>query len=173
MPEEKREILAEGCEEYPLPIVFIENLFMLSWILLGAFLCRMAVPVAGWIYLAFGLTMAGWVMRVVVCGNCYYHGKLCHVGWGKLSALYCRPGDISRFGKGMGGAMIPVFYGLMAVVPLVFGILSAVKSFSILKAGLILLFLFLVLMSSFVLRKKGCEACRMRNVCPGSAAKLS
>ena len=171
MTKEKKEIFENGLDEYPISTVFIENLFMFLWIAIGAFLCWMLVPLIGWIYLIFELTMVLFVMRILVCKHCYYHGKLCHTGWGKLSAIYCQQGELSHFGCGIGGAIIPIFYGAMALLPLIFGIISIINTYSFFKICIIIIFLFVVVMSSFTLRKRSCEICKMKNMCPGSAAK--
>ncbi len=171
MTKEKTETLAKGLDEYPISTVIVENLFVFLWIAVGAYLCWKLVPMIGWIYLAFGLAMVLCVMRVLVCKNCYYHGKLCHTGWGKLSALYCRQGELSQFCCGFAGTIIPLFYGSMTLFPLILGTISIVKAFSLFGLCTIVVFLFIAVMSSYILRKRSCTVCRMRNMCPGSAAK--
>ena len=171
MVEEKKEIFEQGLDEYPMSIVIIENLFIFLWLVVGTILCRAFSQLAGWLYLAFGLIMVLVVMRILVCKNCYYHGKQCHTGWGKLSAVYCKQGELNRFGCGIDGVTPPIFYGLMALAPLIFGIISMVQSFLISTMIVLIIFLLIVVISSFVLRKKACAICKMKNLCPGSAAK--
>ncbi len=170
MTKEKKELFQEGREEFPVSTMVVENLFIFLWMTLGAFLCWQFEPLVGWIYLAFGFTMVLVVMRILVCKNCYYHGKRCHTGWGKLSALYCEQGEVERFGCGAGGAIVPMFYGSMALLPLVLGTITTVKAFTLIKIIQLAVFLFIVVMSSFTLRKKACAVCKMKNICPGSAA---
>jgi hypothetical protein len=171
MTKEKKVFFTDGFFEFPLSMVIIENLFMLLWIVVGAYICWEFVPLYGFSYLGFGLSMVYYVMRILVCRNCYYYGKMCHTGWGKLSKLYCKKGDVEQFGKGFNGLVIPLFYGSMALLPLILGIISLYKNFSIFKIVVLIIFLFIVVMSSFILRKKGCAKCKMRNICPGSASK--
>jgi len=147
--EEK--IFQDGLEEYPISTIIIENLFMFLWIAYGTFLCWILVPLVAWIYLAFGLIMVLCVMRILVCKNCYYHGKRCHLGWGKLSAMYCKQGELTHFGCGFSGAIIPIVYGSMALLPLIFGIISIFKTFSLINICTIVIFLLIVIMSSFTL----------------------
>jgi hypothetical protein len=168
MAIKQKELFEDGLDEYPLGTVVIENLFMVLWLMIGTYLCWLLKPVVAWGYLVFGLVMVLAVMRVLVCRNCYYHGKRCHTGWGKVSALYCNQGEISGFGCGVGGAIIPVFYGSIALVPLVLGVISTVKDFSLIKIGVLVGFLVIVIMSSVTLRKKSCGVCKMKGVCPGS-----
>ena len=161
----------QGRERYPLSTVIIENLFFVLWLGIGATLMWGFMPALAVAYVIFGVVMMGVVMRISVCGSCYYHNKMCHTGWGKLSALYCRQRDLSRFGKGFSGALIPLFYGSMAVAPLVLGGISTARHFTPLKGALVALFVFVVVMSSVVLRKKSCATCKMRDICPGAAVK--
>jgi hypothetical protein len=115
--------------------------------------------------------MVLYVMRILVCRNCFYYNKRCHTGWGKLSAIYCQQGELNDFGRGIGGAIIPIFYGLMALVPFVLAVISMIQHFSIIIMSLAIVFLFIVVMSSVVLRKKSCVTCQMKHICPGSAAR--
>ena len=164
-------MFTDGLDKFPISTVFVENLFMLLWIVTGTFICWISVPLIGWIYLTFGLSMVLCIMRILVCKNCYYHGKLCHTGWGKLSAIYCKQGELNHFGCGVSGKIIPIFYGSMALLPLIIGIISIINNFSVFRICILILFLFVVVMSSFTLRKKSCEICKMKLICPGSAAK--
>jgi hypothetical protein len=161
----------EGLEEYPVSAVLVENVFMFLWIAVGTFLCWIFLPIVAWIYLLFGLIMVLWVMRILVCKSCYYHGKRCHTGWGKLSAIYCQQGELGDFGSGIGGAIIPIFYGSMVLLPLILGVISIIQGSSLLKISMVLTFLFIAIMSSVVLRKKTCAVCKMKHICPGCAAK--
>ncbi len=171
MSKEESKLFDGGLEEYPISTVIIENTLMLLWLLIGSYLCGTISPLTGWIYLGFGLSMVLVVMRILVCGNCYYHGKICHTGWGKLSALYCKQGDIRQFGCGAGGAIVPGFYGSMALLPVVLGIISLVQSFSILNLAIMLSFIVIVILSSHTFRKKACVQCKMKDICPGSLDK--
>jgi hypothetical protein len=160
-----------GLEEYPFSTVIIENTLILIWILTGAYLCYSLFPVIGWIYLIFGFSMVLVIMRILVCRNCYYYGKMCHTGWGKLSALYCKQGEITHFGCGLAGKMIPIFYGSMTIIPIIIGIISLVISFSLILLIALLIFITVAILSSITLRKKACEKCKMKMICKGSMAK--
>ncbi len=160
-----------GLEKYPFSTVIIENALILSWILSGSYLCKLFLPVLGWVYLVFGMSMVLVVMRILVCKNCYYHGKMCHTGWGKLSALYCKQGEITRFGCGFTGKMIPLFYASMTFIPIIFGVVSIVMNFSFLSMSVLVVFLGVAMLSSFTFRKKACGQCKMKIICQGSLAK--
>lgn len=166
-----KELYVKGLESYPASTVILENALMFIWLLTGSYLCYTISEIFGWAYLGFSFSMVFVVMRIVVCRNCYYHGKVCHTGWGKLSALYAKQGEITRFGCGFSGKLIPVFYGSIFLIPLVLGILNAVPNFNLIDFSVLFLFATSAVLSSFTLRKKSCSVCKMKNICPGAASK--
>ncbi len=161
-------LYSEGLEQFPLKTVVTENGLYLLWFALGAYLCWRFMPVIGFVYLGFGVLMSGYIMRIIVCGNCYYYGKGCHTGWGKLSAMFCKKGDIENFGAGISGVVIPFFYGSMALVPVVFSVIVNIRSFSAVLTALTVVFVFVVYMSAYKFRTAACSVCKMKYVCPGS-----
>jgi len=167
----EKELYQDGFEEYPKSTVFIENIFMFLWIIFGSYLCWTFMPLIGWIYLGFGFVMVLFIMRILVCKNCYYHGERCHTGWGKLSAVYCKMGDLRQFGRGLSGIIVPIFYTSLALIPLILGAISLVREFSIIKICIFMTYLLISMTSSFIQRKKSCSKCKMKDICPGTAAK--
>ena len=98
----KVNIFEQGLEEYPKVSIVLENLLMVIWIAIGTLACWFLHPLIAWIYLALAIIMVGVVLRKLVCTNCYYYGKWCHTGWGKLSALLFKQGDMEKFSMGIG-----------------------------------------------------------------------
>jgi len=84
-------------EQYPKSSAVIGNLAMLLWITLGTIACWFFSPLIAGIYLAFAVLMVFIVLRKLVCTNCCYYGKWCSIGWGKLSAVFFKKGDIEKF----------------------------------------------------------------------------
>ncbi len=167
----KVKLFDDGQERYSLLTVIVENTLILTWILTGGYLCKTLFPIIGLIYLIYGFSMVLVVMRILVCRNCYYYGKLCHTGWGKLSSLYCKQGEITRFGCGFSGKIIPIFYASMTFIPLIMGIISIAMKFSIFNLIILLIFFATAFLSSFSIRKKACVKCKMKEICQGSLDK--
>jgi len=105
-----------GLEEHPKSIAVIGNLIMLLWISLGTVACWFFNPIVAGVYLAFAVVMVFIVLRKLVCTNCYYYGKWCPIGWGKLSALFFRKGSIEKFSTGIGVKLAPLTYGLLTLI---------------------------------------------------------
>jgi hypothetical protein len=106
-------------------------------------------------------------LRKAVCTHCYYYGKWCSAGWGKLSALLFSQGDIARFNTCIGTKSAPFVYGLLLLVPLVFGVISLIQKFTLAKIIVLALLLFVAIYSGTVNRKKACAICKMKLICPG------
>lgn len=172
MNEQKELIIYEqGAEEYSRTGIFFGNFIMLLWIAAGTFGCWFLSPLAAWIYFAFAIIMVGIVLRKIVCTNCYYYDKWCSIGWGKLSALFFKKGDIEDFSSSTGLKIAPITYGLLTLIPLILIIISFFKGFLISKLIVLILLLVISFWSGTVSRKKTCALCKMRIICPGSAVK--
>lgn len=146
---------------------------MAAWVALGTIGCWFLSPLGAWLYLAFAIIMVGVVLRRLVCVDCYYYGKWCATGWGKLSALMFAKGDERRFGSGLGQRLAPITYGLLIAVPVVFIATSFFADHEPLLSRIIVLVLLLAVSfySGSISRKKTCSLCKMRLVCAGSAVK--
>ena len=160
-----------GLEEHPKSIAVIGNVIMLLWISLGTVACWFFNPIVAGVYLAFAVVMVFIVLRKLVCTNCYYYGKWCPIGWGKLSALFFRKGSIEKFSTGIGVKLAPLTYGLLTLIPLVLIIISIIREFTVVKAAVLVLLILVSIYSGAVSRKNSCMKCKMRLICPGCAVK--
>ena len=161
-------ICEQGLEEFPKSQIILGNLIMLLWIALGTAACWFLYPLAAWIFLPVALIMVFVVLRWLVCRNCYYYGKWCPIGWGKLSALLFKQGSIENFSKSPGVKLAPLTYGLLSLIPLVLIIIALVKDFTVPKVVILILLLLVSGYSAVGNRKKSCANCKMRTICPGA-----
>lgn len=162
-------IYDQGIEQYSKVTVIFGNFMMLLWIALGTIACRFLCPLVAWIYFAFAIIMVYVVLRKLVCTNCYYYGKLCAMGWGKLSALLFKKGNIKDFKTSIGVKLAPLTYGLLSIIPLILVVISIFLGFSIFKIVILVLLLLVSFYSGAISRKKTCAECKMKLMCPGSA----
>ena len=166
MKETESIALAEGLEEYPKRTIIFGNLVMLLWLALGtlaAYFISLKVAIA---YLTVAILVVYFLLRKLVCANCYYYGKWCATGWGKLSALFFPQGNIEKFGTGIGVKLAGPIYGLLSLIPLVFIIISMIQKFAIIKLIVLVLLLGVSFYSRFLSRGKACVNCKMRSICP-------
>jgi len=154
-------------ELYPVWIILIANLVPLL-IYLSGFLIMIRL---GWVaavsYLIFVALME---FRVISrhCINCYYWGKLCAFGKGRISSLFFKKGNAVKFcEKEMTWKdMIPDI--LVSAIPFVTAIILFVFRF---EFRLLIPFLVLILMTTmgnaFVRGRLACKYCKQREMgCP-------
>jgi hypothetical protein len=165
------QIYKQGLESFSLPRIIFANVLMLVWIVLGTIACWFVYPMVAWIYLGATIIMIFVVLRKLVCTNCYYYGKQCALGWGKLSALFFSQGSIDQFSTCVGIKAAPITYGLLTLIPLVFCIVALVQEVTVLKVVVLVLLLAVSVYSGAISRKMACTNCKMRLICPGSAAQ--
>ena len=158
-------------ENYPAWIIFTCNLVSLAIYGIGAGILS---GVSLWIsaaYLVFCLWLELRVMRKS-CVNCFYYGKNCGTGKGRLCARLFKRGDPQAFAEKEASwkALLPDL--LVSLIPLISGIVLSFLNFSWLR--LILLAVLVALASGgtgFIRGNLLCKYCEQgRRGCP--AAKL-
>ncbi len=160
-----------GRESFPFLWILGENLlYLTSWGLATFLLWPVwrwsGFPVLAVLWLAL-LLVFQILLKKHICTGCYYYGKGCHLGWGKLAAALFKP-DSGNFELGF---KLTYFYMVTPPVILVTAGIYALMAHPG-RTYVILLFLFVVVNGiSFPVRKAGCSACVLREVCLGSAVK--
>jgi len=169
MKEEK--LYKEGLEDYPIGCVIGQNILFLTYFGIGFMgmlpLRIYGFPIISVLYALFLIIMLLLVLRKHLCTHCYYYGKLCSTGWGKLSVL--------MFGKNSGNYQLGVKLAgvtwiLATAIPIVGIILALILEYS--PSNLTFLILFILLTPvNFVSHRKACKKCKMRFICPASMAR--
>jgi len=160
-----------GCdkafEDYPLCIVFASNLVSISLYAVGAFIMsRVGLLWAG-LYLLYVLVLE---LRLLSggCVNCFYYGRWCAFGRGKLSSLLFKRGDAKKFmAREIGWKdIIPDF--LVSIIPMVAAVALLVMRFSWLMLGLLVVIFLLGFPGTGMVRGLlACKYCRQRELgCP-------
>jgi len=154
-------------ECFPLWMVAIADVVALGIYILGAYIMFKLGAVWGWLYLICCLIVEIRVMRIS-CIHCYYYGKLCGLGRGKLASLFFGKGDPKKFleKKVTWKELIPDL--LVSLVPFVIGICIIFKGFN--WSILILLMILLLLTTfgnGFVRSNFACKYCKQKELgCP-------
>ena len=169
MKEEK--LYKEGLGNYPIGCVIGQNIFFLAYFGIG-FIGMLPLRIHGFpiisvLYALFLIIMLLFVLRKHLCTHCYYYGKLCSTGWGKLSALMFKKNSGNYQ---LGVKLAGITWILATAIPIVGIILALVLDYS--PSNLIFLILFILLAPvNFINHKKACKKCKMRFICPASMAK--
>jgi hypothetical protein len=103
------------------------------------------------------------VLRKHLCTNCYYYGKWCHSGWGKLASLMFKKNSGSwKFGI----KLARFTWAVLMILPIIGMIVVIITSKAYLEKELSLLTIFLILGSyQFSLHIRDCSKCKMRAAC--------
>ena len=154
-------------ESYPLWIVLLSNLhsFLLYW--LGfAIMLRIGI-VFSLLYLAYILVLEIRLLKTH-CVDCYYWDRDCGFGKGRISALFFKKGDVSRFcSKGIKPTdMIPDL--LVSLIPILKGIVLIIVKFDfLLLAAVLVMILLTTTGNGFIRGRLVCRYCKQRDLgCP-------
>lgn len=154
-------------ENYPGWIVLLSNLVSLSIYFIGAYILSGLGLFFSLLYILYCLLMEIRLLKDG-CVNCYYYGKNCGFGKGRLSALFFKQGDISKFTqrKMDWKDMIPDL--MVSVFPLVGGIILLIIDFSwIILALMIVLVMLSMAGNAFIRGSLTCSGCKQRELgCP-------
>lgn len=154
-------------ENYPLWIIFSTNLLSIAIYLIGIFIIYKLGIFWLILYLIYILILE---FRLISshCPGCYYYGKSCAFGRGKLSSLCFKKMNSKEFCKRKitWKSLIPDF--LVSIIPIIVGITLLVINFSWLMLFLILaLFLLVSVGNGFVRGRLACKFCMQRKIgCP-------
>ncbi len=154
-------------EDYPLWIVLLSNLLSISIYIIGAYIISGLGLIYSVIYLFYCLFLEIRILKIS-CTNCYYYGKACGFGKGKISALFFKKGDTSKFNEREINwkDMIPDM--LIFIIPLIAGILILIYNFSWFILLLIIILLILSFAGNAIIRGfLTCKMCKQRESgCP-------
>ena len=153
-------------ENYPLKIVFFSNLLTISIYIIGAFIIYQVGWLYSTLYVIYCLILEIKLLKTG-CVNCYYYGKTCGFGKGRLSALFFKKGDPSKFTQKelKWKDMLPDM--LVFIVPTLAGIFLLLSNFTWLILALILVLLTLSLFGNALIRGLTCNKCKQRDLgCP-------
>jgi hypothetical protein len=158
-------------ERFPIWIVVLSNVVGMSIYLIGAsILAGFGLWLAGlYLLYCFGLELR---LLKGHCVDCYYYGKTCGFGKGKLCSWLFKKGDPRKFAevKISWATMLPDF--MVLAWPVVGGLILLVQNFTWLLVGILVLFVVLSLSGNALVRGSfTCKYCKQKALgCP--AAKL-
>jgi hypothetical protein len=154
-------------ENYPLWIVFFSNLVSILIYLIGALIIYRIGIFWLILYIIYVLILE---FRLVSrhCTDCYYYGKICPFGKGKISKIFFKKGDLKNFCKKQmtWKNILPDF--LVSLIPIIAGIVMLIKAFDWALLLLILALFILTFMGNATVRGKlSCKYCKQREIgCP-------
>jgi uncharacterized protein (DUF983 family) len=157
----------QAYENYPVWMVLGSNLLSISIYLIGAAILYQIGLIWLVLYVLFILLLE---LRLVKghCVDCYYYGKTCAFGKGRLSCMFFPKGTPDRFSRRMitWRDIVPDF--LLFIIPLLAGIALFIHTFSwILLLLIIALFSLGFIGNALVRGQIACRYCKQREIgCP-------
>lgn len=154
-------------ENYPPQFILISNIFQIIIYIIGAYIIYQFGIMWMFLYLAFILFLEIKLLRKS-CVNCYYYGKYCAFGKGKLCSLFFKKGDSKKFSsrKITCKNIIPDF--MVSIIPMILGIIRLIINFDWFLLALLLVLFFLVSFgNSFIRGSLACKYCKQKEIgCP-------
>jgi uncharacterized protein YacL len=169
---EKEKLYEKELEKYPLLGAIGQNLFFVIYFVIAfigmSFLQIANVPIVSIIFIIFISIMLIFFLRKHLCTHCFYYGKICATGWGKLAAsLFKKNSGNYELGR----KLASITWMLAMFFPLIGMIIALVLNWFSLTITLLLVAFIILSGINFFIHKKSCEKCKMRFVCPGSLVK--
>ena len=160
-------IKSNSYENFPAWIPFIAILISVIGYVIGAFILSGLGIIFSILYLFYCF---GAELLVVIrsCKDCWYYGKICGLGKGKIAPLFVKKGTTKKFADRDISVvhMIPDF--LVVILPLVGGAFLLILDFSILVLSLMVIFGVLFFGgTAFIRGTFACRYCKQKDIgCP-------
>ena len=154
-------------ENYPIGFVIGANIFQLLIYFIGAYIIYQIGLIWLILYILYIVILEIRLLKLS-CVNCYYYGKLCAFGRGKICSLSFKKGISQQFldKKITWKDLIPEF--ILSIVPIFIGIALLIKNFNWIILFLIVILLLLSFPVTGYLRGSlACKHCKQREIgCP-------
>ena len=168
----KQKLYEGGLEKYSLLGAIGQDLFFVIYFAIafvGMFSLQIAnISIVSIIYIVFICVMLIFVLRKHLCTHCFYYGKVCGTGWGKLAACLFKKNSGNYE---LGGKLAGITWMLAMFSPLIGMIVALILNWFSITITLLLVIFVILSGINFFAHKKSCERCKMRFICPGSTAR--
>jgi hypothetical protein len=151
------------CETYPKHVVVLRWIVLGAAFALGIYILTDIKHVLGIAYVIYSIIALTFILPLSRCAHCFYHGKLCNTGWGKVAAYLVAKGDESKYVKYYNYA---IFLHLLWIIPLLASFVQLIRERDLKSSIIFLAYLFVLLVEKIFLKKLGCIRCRLREICP-------
>lgn len=154
-------------ENFPIWIPLLSCVLSVAIYTLGAFIFYQLTFLLTIFYLLFCLWIEFRILQKS-CVNCYYYGKICGLGRGKLCPVFFKKGNPEKFQETeiSWKDLIPDF--LVLIFPLVGGIIALIMDFTWLVLVLMIVLAVLSLCGNAIIRGSlACKYCKQKELgCP-------
>jgi hypothetical protein len=131
--------------------------------ILGIFILSRIKPAWGIIYVLYALYALTLILPLSRCVNCFYYGRVCNTGWGKVAAYLHRKGDESKYTEHYGYA---ISLHLLWIVPLLASLFKLLTEKNLFFLIFFLVYIVILWLEKVGLKKLACRRCHQRDFCP-------
>jgi len=151
-------------DNFPIRTVVLSNLNSLTIYALGFLILERLGVIFSFLYLAYILAFEYRLIRVH-CTSCYYWGKRCGFGKGRISSLFFKKGDIARFCKNEMTFWDVIPDMLISLIPFIIGIVVLVLKFDfIILSALLVITALTTVGNGFIRGKLTCTYCKQKEL---------
>ena len=154
-------------ENFPTWMALLSSLVSISIYAIGAYVLSGIGILFSILYLIYCLWIEIRVLRVA-CVNCYYYGRVCGLGRGRVCSLFFKRGDPRKFVEREASLrqILPDF--MVSIFPIVGGIILLVRNFTWLLVAMLAILVILSFWGTAVIRGSfACKYCKQREIgCP-------
>lgn len=155
-------------DNYPLGIIAMRWLFIAAEMVLATYFAfTLTMFNMGFLFLIYGFISAFVLLPLIRCTRCYYYGKRCNFGWGKLVALFFPKADGGSFSSQYGYSLI---FWPLRIIPIGAGFIKIIdgfmNEFAFVPQGLLGIYFLVLFLQRKFYRKMACSRCRQRSICP-------
>jgi len=154
-------------EKFPLSIVLLANFISVLIYFIGIIIVLQIGLIWMIIYIIYIIILEISLLKKN-CVYCYYYGKRCAFGKGKLASFLFKKGDLKKLPKRQitWKDILPDF--LVSVIPILLGIILLILNFNWILIILIIILFFLAFIAIAIIRTiSSCKYCKQRELgCP-------
>jgi hypothetical protein len=151
------------CENYPKHIIVIRWIILLIAFALGIYVLLDLHHMLAIVYILYSVIALTLILPLSRCVSCFYHGKLCNTGWGRVAFYLFKKGDESKYVEHYNYA---IFLHLLWLFPLLVALLQLVRKRDVLALSILVIYLFILFVEKIVLKKLCCKRCHQKEFCP-------
>ena len=151
------------CENYPKYIIVIRWIVLSIAFALGIYILLGLHNMLAIIYIIYSVITLTLILPLSRCVSCFYYGKFCNTGWGKIAAYLFKKGDESKYVEHYNYA---IFLHLLWLIPLLVALLQLVRQRDLFALSIFAIYLFILFVEKIILKKLCCKRCHLREFCP-------
>ncbi len=145
----EKTLYGKGIERASTAYITFENILIIATIFLGFIgmwsIQLYSIPLLSIFYASFILYMLMFSLRKHLCTQCYYYGKSCHCGWGKLaSKLYKEKTGNQK----LGGVLAAITWSALMLIPIIAIVAILIIKFTYLNLSILIAFILLVIINN-------------------------